>query len=57
MMTLNEIKAKLEDLNLSAVSRKTGISYTTLFAIKTGSSKNPSYETVAKLAAYFEGKS
>tara|TARA_A100000172_G_scaffold52540_1_gene33245 strand:+ start:2811 stop:2978 length:168 start_codon:yes stop_codon:yes gene_type:complete len=53
MLTLEEIKARLEDVNLMAVSRKTGLTYPTVYnTIKKDSA--PSYDTVRRLSNYLE---
>jgi hypothetical protein len=51
MMSLDEMKAELEDRNLVAVAAKTGISYGTLLAIRAGTA-NPTERTLSALDAY-----
>lgn len=55
MMTLEEIKQKLSDRNLMEVSRRTGVSYRTIFGISNGTNKNPSYESVRAIVEYLSG--
>ena len=54
MLTLDQIKAALEDAVLKEVERKTGINRTTLTEIKFGRHKNLTLSTFDKLSAYFE---
>lgn len=56
MMTLEEITDRLSDMNLTAVSKATGIHYNTIRNIKNGENKNPSYLVVADLSNYFTKK-
>lgn len=55
-MTLEEIKARLSDRNLTTISERTGLSYPTVCAIASGRQKNPSYRTIKKLTDYFAGE-
>lgn len=55
MITLEELKLKLSDRNLSEVARRTGVSYRTIHSICDGTNKNPSYETVRILIEYLTG--
>ena len=55
MMTLEQVKEKLQDRNIAEVSRRCNLQYQTVFNIATGRNKNPSYNTVVKLVEYFEG--
>jgi predicted transcriptional regulator len=52
MLTLEEIKKRLQDRNLSEISRKTGISYMTIWKVSKGS--GASYATVLTLSEYLE---
>ena len=54
MMTLAEIRERLEDRNLKVVAAKAGINKNTLYRLVNGAS-DPSYETVVKLVAYLNG--
>lgn len=49
---LEQIREKMADRNLAEVARRTGIHANTLWSIKRGD-RNPSYETLEKLAEYF----
>ncbi len=53
-MTLEQIVDALQDRNLKEVERRTGIHYVTLSRIRNHRSKQPSYETVRKLAEYLK---
>ena len=52
MMTLEQVKEKLQDRNIAEVSRRCNLQYQTVFNIATGRNKNPSYNTVLKLINY-----
>ena len=56
MLSLEEIREKLKDRNLSEVSRRTGIGYANLAAIANGTRNNPSYQVLKPLCDYLEGK-
>lgn len=56
MLTLDQIRERLEDSNLKAVSEKAGVHYNAVYRFMNGQS-NPSYETVRKICDYLEGKS
>lgn len=53
-MTLDEIRRQLEDRNIQAVARATGIHPNAIYRIMRGKSR-PLYETVEKLRKYLEG--
>lgn len=54
MLTLEQIKERLSDKNLSEVARRIGVTGAYLSAIVRGSKVNPSYEIVKKLSDYLE---
>lgn len=56
MMTLDQIKARLDDRILSVVSEKTGINRNTIANIRSGKIANPTYYVLAKLSDYLEGQ-
>lgn len=56
MLTLDEVRKKLQDRNLAEVARRTAIGYVNLHRIKTGKNENPSYQTMLTLSNYLEGK-
>ena len=50
MMSLEEIREKLNKRNMSEVAREIGVTSAYLSAIKRGVKVNPSYDTVKKLS-------
>lgn len=52
---LEWVRQALHDRMPSRVSEKTGISASTITAIKTGRNTNPTLDTLNKLAAYLVG--
>lgn len=54
MLSIEEIKKRLEDKNLSEVARRLGITPAYLSAIARGAKKNPSYQVMKKLSDYLE---
>lgn len=55
MLTLDEVKSRLEDCNLKAVSEKAGVHYNALYRMMRGGT-HPAYETVKKLSDYLEAR-
>ncbi len=53
MLTLDQIRERLRDRNIKAVSEKAGVHYNAVYRFMNGQS-NPSYETVRKLCDYLE---
>jgi DNA-binding Xre family transcriptional regulator len=56
MLTLDQVLAKLKDMNLAAVSRSSGVSESTMYKLVNGGSKDISYDTVKRLSDYLESK-
>lgn len=54
MLTLEEVKRRLEPMNLSHVAFKADINVTVLYRTMNGST-TPKYETVKKLSDWLEG--
>lgn len=52
MLDLKEIQRQLQDRRLSSVSRATGLHYNTVYKIKQGNARNPSYQVVKALSDY-----
>lgn len=52
MLTLEQIKKRLETANIRALAKATGVHANTLYAIN--SDRSTSYEVVKKLSDYFE---
>ena len=55
MMTLDQIKASLDDRILNVVAEKTGLHRNTVANIKSGRIANPTYYVMRKLSDYLEG--
>lgn len=53
MLTLQEIKARLQPMNLKHVSRETGVSYNALWRLANEKSQ-PRYETVELVSKWLE---
>lgn len=53
MLTLEQIKIRLETSNIKAVAVAAGVHPNTVYGITYG--KSPSYAVVKKLSDYFEG--
>ena len=53
-MTINEIRRELQDRNLTEVSRKTGIAWTTLDDIKRGKRDDMLLSTWQRLVDYLD---
>jgi len=56
MMTLEQVKAALQDRKLKAVAQATGLAYDTVWRVATGRMERVSYETVKALSDYLEGR-
>ena len=56
MLTIEQIKEKLQDRKISVISEALSISRHTIANIKNGSEVVPSYQTVKALSDYLEGK-
>lgn len=54
ILTIDQIKQKLQDRRLEVVAIATELHYNTLLYIRDGKQTNVKYETLAKLSAYFE---
>jgi len=52
MLTLDEIKRRLKDANLSKVAKASGLHYNTIYRLVNG--QEPKYDTVKKLSDYLE---
>jgi DNA-binding Xre family transcriptional regulator len=55
MLTIEEVASRLQNVNLSEVSREIDLSRVTLIKLKHGKTKNCHYDTLRKLSDYFEG--
>jgi predicted transcriptional regulator len=54
LKTIDEIRAALSDRDLSVVSGRTGVSYSTLYRVRRGAQIN--YKTLIKLSRYLAGE-
>lgn len=54
MMSLEDIRKKLNAENMSKIARQVGLTSAYLSAIRRGIKTNPSYDVVRKLSLYFE---
>jgi predicted transcriptional regulator len=55
MMTIEQLKKRLENMNLAAVSADSGVSYSVIYRISKGLD-SVGYSSVKALSDYFEGK-
>jgi transcriptional regulator with XRE-family HTH domain len=56
MLCLAEIREKLKDMNLSAVSRSIGMHRQQLWMLANNENSNPTAKTLERLTEYFEEK-
>jgi len=56
MLTIEQVVILLSDRNLTEVSKRTSLSYMTIWRVSTGDHKNIEYETLRKLSEYLETK-
>lgn len=56
MLSIEQIKKKLQDRRLSVVSEKTGLSVNTLRGIRDGNTMDCLVSTLQALSDYFEGE-
>ena len=57
MLTLEDIRKRLEDRRWTMVAEFTGLHYNTVRNIATGENKNPTYEVLKALSDYLSGGS
>lgn len=53
LLTVEQLKAKLQDRRLEVVANATGLHYNTLLTIRDSHVVNVKYETLTKLSEYF----
>ena len=53
MVTIEQIRLNLEISNIKKVSEATGIHINSLYRIKNGETKDPSFKTISKLAELY----
>ena len=56
MLSLQEIREKLQDSNLSAVARKIGMSQPQMWRLMNHPDPNPTIKTLERVTAYLEGR-
>lgn len=56
LLSLQDIRRKLQDRRLSVIARAVNIRHGTLIDIREGRTSNPSYDTVYRLCEYFSGE-
>lgn len=56
MLSLQEIREKLKDMNLSAVSRSIGMHRQQMWKLINDESSNPTAQTLERLTAYLDGR-
>jgi len=56
MMTLDQIMDALKDRRPAMVAQSTGLHVNTVMRIRDGMNTNPTYEVVAALSDYLQGK-
>jgi len=56
MLSLQEIREKLKDMNLSAVSRSIGMHRQQLWKLANDESSNPTLQTLERFTEYFKDK-
>ena len=56
MMTLDQIRDALKDRRPVMVAQSTGLHVNTVMRIRDGMNTNPTYEVVAALSDYLQGK-
>ena len=54
ILTIEQLKAKLQDRRLEVVATATDLHYNTLLCIRDSKQTNVKYETLVKLSKYFE---
>lgn len=54
MLSLEQIVGMLQDRNLNEISRRTGLTYKTIWNIANGRAGDVSYKTVKTLSDYLE---
>jgi hypothetical protein len=55
-MTIEEIKTKLDDMNLAEVARLTGVDYWILWRVANGRTQKPGYQDMQKIIRFLEDK-
>ena len=53
LMSIKELKLRLEHAKLVPIAKETGLSYMVLSNIATGRTENPKYDTVERITRHF----
>jgi DNA-binding phage protein len=56
MLSLQEIREKLQDSNISAVARKIGMPQPQMWRLMNHPDPNPTMKTLERVTAYLEGR-
>lgn len=56
MLTIEEMRKRLEDRRLDVIAKRTGIPATYLYKFREGAFQNPGHERMRVLSEYLEGK-
>lgn len=54
MLSLEEIRERLQDRRLRVIAEKTGLSYPTVLNVRDNIRSNPTYEVLKKISEYLE---
>lgn len=54
LLSIEQIRRRLEPMQLSKVEQATGVHRNTLYAIRNGKNTEPSYQTIRKLSEYLQ---
>lgn len=55
MLSLEEIRERLQDRRLRVIAEKTSLSYPTVLNVRDNIRSNPTYEVLKKISEYLEG--
>ena len=55
MLTIEQVRARLQDRNLRAVAEASGVYYQVVTEIASGKNQNPTYKNLKALSDYLEG--
>ena len=56
MLSVQSLKSRLKDRNVTTIANETGLSRATISAIKNGGQDTPSYPVLEKLSNYFASR-
>lgn len=56
MLTIEQVRARLTDRNISEVASRIGMNRQQLWMIATGKNSNPTIKTLKRISDYLEGK-